>query len=92
MVVEKGAAQTHINIDAQDNIMQTTTSHVQRRAQFILKLHSIILLSNSKIIQWSSDGQMFTIKDPAMFEEKLLPEIGSLNTFASFERQIHFYS
>jgi hypothetical protein len=91
LVVEKGAAQTYIDIDAQDN-MQTTTSHVQRRAQFILKLHSIILLSNSKIIQSSSDGQMFTIKDPAMFEEKLLPEIGSLNTFASFERQIHFYS
>ena len=73
------------------------TSHiparVQRhaRARFILKLHSIITLPNAKIIQWSSDGQTFTIKHPALFEEKLLPEIFAHNIYASFERQLHFY-
>ena len=73
---------------------ETTSQQVQRRvrAQFISKLHSIITLPNAKIIQWSSDGQTFTIKHPALFEEKLLPEIFAHNNYASFERQLHFYS
>ena len=74
------------------------TSHiparVQRhaRARFILKLHSIITLPNAEIIQWSNDGRAFTINHPALFEEKLLPEIFAHNNYASFERQLHFYS
>ncbi len=69
-----------------------TIYQVQRRAQFILKLHSVITLQNADIIQWSSDGRTFIIKQPDLFKEKLLPQICSHNTFASFERQIHFYS
>ena len=67
---------------------------VQRpvRAQFILKLHSIITLPNAEIIQWSNDGRAFTINYPALFEEKLLPEIFAHSNYASFERQLHFYS
>ena len=72
---------------------ETTSQQVQRRvrAQFISKLHSIITLPNAKIIQWSSDGQTFTIKHPALFEKTLLPEIFAHNIYASFERQLHFY-
>ena len=72
------------------------TSHiparVQRhaRARFILKLHSIITLPNAEIIQWSNEGRAFTINHPALFEEKLLPEIFAHNSYASFERQLHF--
>ena len=73
---------------------QQPTQEVQRsvRAKFILKLHSIITLPNAEIIQWSSDGRSFTIKHPALFQEQLLSEIFSHNTYASFERQLHFYS
>ena len=73
---------------------ETTVSKVQRhvRAQFILKLHSIITLPNAEIIQWSSDGRAFTIIHPALFKEKLCPEIFAHNIYASFERQLHFYS
>ena len=70
---------------------KTAQVHRRVRARFILKLHSIITLPNAKIIQWSSDGQTFTIKHPALFEEKLLPEIFAHNIYASFERQLHFY-
>jgi hypothetical protein len=68
--------------------------HIQRhaRARFILKLHSIITLPNAEIIQWSNDGRAFTINHPALFEEKLLPEIFAHKSYASFERQLHFYS
>jgi hypothetical protein len=65
---------------------------VRRRAQFILKLHSIITSPNADIIQWSSEGRTFTIKQPDLFQKKLLPKICSHNTFASFERQMHSYS
>ena len=69
-------------------------ARVQRhaRARFILKLHSIITLPNAEIIQWSSDGRAFTIIHPALFKEKLCPEIFAHNIYASFERQLHFYS
>jgi hypothetical protein len=69
-------------------------ARVQRhaRARFILKLHSIITLPNAEIIQWSNEGRAFTINHPALFEEKLLPEIFAHNSYASFERQLHFYS
>ena len=65
---------------------------VRRRAQFILKLHSIITSPNADIIQWSNEGRTFTIKQPDLFQKKLLPKICSHNTFASFERQMHSYS
>jgi len=73
---------------------ETTSQQVQRRvrAQFISKLHSIITLPNAGIIRWSSDGRTFTIKNPALFRENLLPKICSHNSYASFERQLHFYS
>jgi len=73
---------------------ETTSQQVQRRvrARFISKLHSIITLPNAGIIRWSSDGRTFTIKNPALFRENLLPKICSHNSYASFERQLHFYS
>ena len=73
---------------------ETTSQQVHRRvrAQFISKLYSIITLPNAGIIRWSSDGRTFTIKNPALFRENLLPKICSHNSYASFERQLHFYS
>ena len=75
------------------NRIDVETFQVQRRAQFILKLHSIVSSQNVfDIIRWSNDGQTFTIKQPDVFAAKLLSKICSHTTFASFERQIHFYS
>ena len=68
------------------------TFEVQTCAQFILKLHSVFTSQNADIIAWSSDGRMFTIKQPDMFEKRLLSKICSHTTFASFEKQIHLYS
>ena len=68
------------------------TFQVQRRAQFILNLHSIVTFQNVDVIRWSIDGQTFTIKQPDVFAAKLLSKICSHKTFASFERQIHLYS
>ena len=68
------------------------TFQVQRRAQFILNLHSIVTFQNVDIIRWSIDGKTFTIKQPDVFAAKLLFKICSHTTFASFERQIHLYS
>ena len=66
--------------------------HIQRhaRARFILKLHSIITLLNAEIIQWSNDGRAFTINHPALFEEKLLPEIFAHNSYAIFRETTSF--
>ena len=65
----------------------------QRQGAFILKLHTVLLKedSESTIVQWSSDGTSFLIRDTARFAKHLLPNICSHSTFASFERQMNFY-
>jgi hypothetical protein len=61
------------------------------RAQFIFKLHKMISTEGGNIVEWTSDGSAFLIKNPDLFATHLLPKYCGHKTFTSFERQMNFY-
>jgi HSF-type DNA-binding len=48
--------------------------------------------SDPAVCCWSADGTTFIVKDPQIFEKKIIPQFFKHNKFSSFVRQLNFYS
>ncbi|GAX14501.1 hypothetical protein FisN_11Hh037 [Fistulifera solaris] len=44
-----------------------------------------------EIASWTSDGEMFVVKDPDLFASQIIPLYFEHNKFSSFARQLNFY-
>jgi len=47
--------------------------------------------SPHEIAEWTSDGDMFVVKEPEEFASKIIPQYFDHNKFSSFARQLNFY-
>ena len=61
------------------------------RAKFIQKLHNAITLHDGPVVQWTLNQESFVVLQPETFCEVVLPTFCRHTSFASFERQLHFY-
>ena len=62
------------------------------RACFIIKLYRLVNdHSNSSIVSRTADKNAFLIKQPLLFENKVLPIYFNHSKMSSFERQMNFY-
>jgi len=75
----------------------TTTKAVQYHDKrkhapiFIQKTFAMINTCDPSIASWTEDGSMFSIKDPRLFAEKVIPQFFDHSNFSSFSRQLNFY-
>lgn len=59
---------------------------------FLKKTYHMIDSCDSDIAGWDEDGLTFTVKDPNLFESKVIPQFFKHSKFSSFVRQLNFYS
>jgi len=59
---------------------------------FLRKTFHLVNTCDPDICGWSEDGETFLIKDPSKFETTIIPQFFKHNKFASFVRQLNFYS
>jgi len=58
---------------------------------FLKKTYKMIESSPPAIAAWTSDGDMFVVKDPDEFASQIIPQYFDHNKFSSFARQLNFY-
>lgn len=58
---------------------------------FLKKTYKMIESSPTDIAAWTSDGDMFVVKDPDKFASQIIPQYFDHNKFSSFARQLNFY-
>jgi len=58
---------------------------------FLKKTYKMIESSPPEISAWTTDGDMFVVKDPDEFAAKIIPLYFDHNKFSSFARQLNFY-
>lgn len=58
---------------------------------FLRKTYHMVDTCDSKIACWSEDGETFIVKQPKIFESKIIPQFFKHNKFSSFVRQLNFY-
>ena len=61
------------------------------RAKFIQKLHNAITVNHGPVVQWTTSQDSFVVLQPETFCAVVLPTFCRHTSFASFERQLHFY-
>lgn len=81
---EKGQVQKEGSCDP--NQAKNTTVPI-----FLKKTYKMIDTCDPKISSWTDDGEMFVVKDPDVFAEKVIPQFFDHNKFSSFARQLNFY-
>jgi len=60
-------------------------------AAFVQKTHNMITFCDEKIAQWTTDGNMFFIKNIEAFEKEIIPQFFDHSQYSSFARQLNFY-
>lgn len=60
---------------------------LQKTFEMINRCHS----QHSHLAGWTEDGNMFVIKDQAVFAKDIIPQFFDHNKFTSFARQLNFY-
>lgn len=60
-------------------------------APFISKTHDLIQNAPNELIEWTTDGSGFVVKDPKRLEKEVLHKYFKHNNFSSFARQLGFY-
>jgi len=58
---------------------------------FLKKTYRMLESSPPEIAAWTSDGEMFVVKDPDRFASQIIPQYFDHNKFSSFARQLNFY-
>jgi len=58
---------------------------------FVQKTFSMIDTCDSNLAEWTSNGEMFVVKDPTRFASDVIPKYFDHEKFASFTRQLNFY-
>lgn len=58
---------------------------------FLRKTYHMIDTCDSSISSWSEDGETFIVKQPEIFETKIIPQFFKHSKFSSFVRQLNFY-
>ncbi|KAG9408342.1 hypothetical protein AC1031_021583 [Aphanomyces cochlioides] len=65
---------------------------MQTAAVFLQKTYNMIESSPVDVAEWSNQGRSFLVKDIKQFETVMLPKYFKHGNFASFSRQLRFYS
>jgi len=58
---------------------------------FVQKTFTMITSCCDKIARWTTDGEMFVIKNIERFEKEIIPQYFDHNQYTSFARQLNFY-
>lgn len=58
---------------------------------FLKKTYRMIETCDPSICSWTSDGEMFVVKNPELFASNIIPQYFDHNKFSSFARQLNFY-
>jgi len=58
---------------------------------FVQKTYDMISTCDTKLCEWSSNGDMFIVKDKDQFAMDVIPEYFEHSNFASFARQLNIY-
>jgi len=64
---------------------------IQKRAPFPHTTYEMINNCDPDLAEWTSDGEMFVVKDPEKFSKEVIPEYFDHSKFESFTRQLNFY-
>merc|ERR1719469_1397273 len=64
---------------------------IQKRAPFPHTTYEMINDCDPNLAEWTSDGEMFVVKDPENFSKEVIPEYFDHSKFESFTRQLNFY-
>jgi len=64
---------------------------IQKRAPFPHTTYEMITDCDPDLAEWTSDGEMFVVKNPALFAKRVIPEYFDHSKFESFTRQLNFY-
>jgi len=60
-------------------------------AIFLEKTHDMISTCDPKLCEWTSNGDMFVVKNKAQFAMEVIPKYFNPIQFSSFVRQLNFY-
>lgn len=58
---------------------------------FVQKTYRMVEEGDPSLIEWSSDGEMFVVKDKKKLAKYVIPNYFEHSKFASFDRQLNFY-
>jgi len=58
---------------------------------FLRKTYHMINTCDPLVASWSDNGETFVVKQPDVFEKKIIPQFFKHNKFSSFVRQLNFY-
>lgn len=79
-------------IDDDDiNSARKKDKKMQKRAPFPHTTYEMINNCDPDIAAWTSNGEMFVVKDPDLFAKLVIPEYFDHSKFESFTRQLNFY-
>ena len=60
-------------------------------SMFLRKTYRMIDTCGSQIASWTTDGEMFVVKNPISFETTIIPQYFDHKKLSSFSRQLNFY-
>jgi hypothetical protein len=60
-------------------------------SMFLRKTYRMIDTCDSRIASWTTDGEMFVVKNPISFETTIIPQYFDHKKLSSFSRQLNFY-
>lgn len=58
---------------------------------FVQKTYRMVDEGDPTLIEWTSNGQMFVVKDQKKLAKNVIPTFFEHNNFSSFDRQLNFY-
>jgi len=58
---------------------------------FLRKTYHMIDTCDPTVASWSDNGETFVVKQPTVFETKIIPQFFKHSKFSSFVRQLNFY-
>lgn len=58
---------------------------------FLRKTYHMVDTCDPAVAAWSDDGETFVVKQPEIFETKIIPQFFKHSKFSSFVRQLNFY-
>eukprot|EP00536_Pseudo-nitzschia_multiseries_P000891 jgi/Psemu1/321823/estExt_fgenesh1_pg.C_110032 len=89
---EMSTANTHSSIIDDEKTAQTSKCKGSTTIPiFLKKTYKMIDSSPQEIASWTTDGDMFVVKDPDQFAAQIIPQYFDHNKFSSFARQLNFY-
>jgi len=58
---------------------------------FLKKTYKMIDTCDPSVASWTTDGDMFVVRDPDLFAASIIPQFFDHSKFSSFARQLNFY-